>query len=150
MTPEPLAAHEHDATPAEDLFGKLDQLLSKHQIVATHSAAATALPTLTDAVDAASRARDDVPVLLDAVDEDEQDREAQQAAARQRALQAALYLRLRQRLDEHAASVAGGKIPDEHVAQFMRTLRGALPDIVRESVEQVFPSPRSAKTRADL
>lgn len=140
MTPEPLTADQHASAPAEDLFGKLDQLLSKHQIGVTHVESAPALPTLTDAVEAAARARDDIPVLSDAVDENEQEREAQLAAARQRALQAALYLRLRQRLDEHVASVAGGKAPDEHLAQFMRALRGALPEIVRTSVEQVFPT----------
>lgn len=140
MTPEPLAADQHDSAPAEDLFGKLDQLLSKHQIGVTHGESAPALPTLTDAVEIGSRVRDDVPVLHDAVDEDEADREALQASARQRALQAALYLRLRQRLDEHVAVAAGGKAPDEHVAQFMRALRGALPEIVRTSVEQVFPT----------
>lgn len=140
MTPEPLAADQPKSAPAEDLFGKLDQLLSKHQIGVPHGESAPALPTLTDAVETTSRARDDVPVLHDAVDEDERDREAQQASARQRALQAALYLRLRQRLDEHAASASGGKAPDEHLAQFMRALRGALPEIVRTSVEQVFPN----------
>ena len=38
-------------------------------------------------------------VLSDIVDEDDQDRESRQAATRQRQLQAALYLRLRQCLD---------------------------------------------------
>lgn len=140
MTPEPLAADQHESTPAEDLFGKLDQLLSKHQIGVPHADSAPALPTLTDAVETTPRDRDDIPVLSDAVDEDDEERDAQHASARQRALQAALYLRLRQRLDEQAASAAGNKAPDEHLAQFMRALRGALPEIVRTSVEQVFPT----------
>ncbi len=72
-------------------------------------------------------------------------------------LQVALYLRLRQRLDQElqaalAANSAGaGSAVDPAMARLARDLRNALPAIVRESVEQVFaPDPEQGERSGKL
>ena len=69
-------------------------------------------------------------------------------------LQVALYLRLRQRLDQElqaalAANSAGaGSAVDQAMARLARELRNALPAIVREAVEQVFAPTRNRASAA--
>lgn len=146
MTSDPSSADASPTDGGEDLFGKLDQLLSRHQVGPGRANRLTPPPVLTDAVDngggsraqTSGRGEDGIPVLHDAVEEDDQFHDVETAALRRRQLQAALYLRLRQRLDEQLALASTGAAPDEELAQFARRLRNALPEIVRTSVEQVF------------
>jgi hypothetical protein len=133
---------------ADDLFDKLDSLISKHQgtlagrtqppgvPVLTES-----VPVLTESVEAARRAASDIPVLDQAV---ELSPERAAMAEKRRQLQVALYLRLRQRLDAelsvalatHPAFSAAQSQPE--LARVIQALRAALPQIVRESVTQVL------------
>jgi len=124
----------------DDLFGKLDHLLNRQEAVIAQPARPDAVPMLTEAMDPLQPAQDsDVPVLLDAVEA-----EAPRAGAasvpvdQQRLLQAALYLRLRQRIDEAMQEEGLADIPAEQRARLATSLRRGLPRIVRESVEQAF------------
>jgi hypothetical protein len=58
--------------------------------------------------------------------------------ASRRQLQVALYLRLRQRLDQELDSSAFAFVPPQQLARLAQALRGALSEIVRDSVEQLF------------
>jgi hypothetical protein len=146
MTPDPSRPPSRiAASGTDDLYEKLDQLLSRHQTLVPRPAVrVSSLPTLTEAVDASDSHLDDLPVLHDAVEEDDSDRRAHEAAVQQRQLQAALYLRLRQKLDEQLTALSTMQQAQDEVLHFMRALRNALPDIVRTSVEQVFRSAESS------
>ncbi len=138
--------------PAEqdDLFGKLDDLLAKRQGRPTRLRTAPAVPTLTEAVSTPPQQLE-IPVLNEVVTDAPSPDDADQAShvapvvvdKRQR-LQVALYLRLRQRLDQElqaaisARMQANDGVPDVLLSNLARSLRSALPGIVRESVEQVF------------
>jgi hypothetical protein len=130
------------ATNKDDLFGKLDSLISKHQGQPGGRPHQLGVPVLTEAVTEASpRRASDVPVLSEVVDvaaDPAASAEAAAVAERRRLLQVALYLRLRQRIDDELQR--GFALPEGQPAmeQFAAALRAALPDIVRESVEQVF------------
>jgi hypothetical protein len=131
----------------DDLFEKLDQLISRHQartpLQGTDpsgiSPSSPPVPTLTEAVDQRQTASTpEIPVLEEAVDPESA---AQWAAGdRRRQLQVALYLRLRQRLDQQIEALAQGRpfALDAHFVRLVQALRDALPAIVRESVEQVL------------
>jgi hypothetical protein len=131
---------------AEDLFGKLDSLIQKHQgrtarrasdgepvltepVDETPTAPGPAIPVLEDAVDPGVVADDPIPGLM---------------AEKRRQLQVALYLRLRQRLDhELDAALAddrrlGAVAVHPAFTRVAEELRALLPVVVRESVEQVF------------
>jgi len=126
----------------DDLFGKLDHLLNRQEAAIAQPARVDAVPMLTEAIEPSQPAAgSDVPVLLDAV-------EAQTPRAgaapvpvdQQRLLQAALYLRLRQRIDEAMQEETLAEIPAEQRARLATSLRRSLPRIVRESVEHAFGS----------
>jgi hypothetical protein len=131
---------------AEDLFGKLDSLIQKHQgrtarratdgapvltepVDETPPSPGAAIPVLDDAVDPGIVADDPLPGLM---------------AEKRRQLQVALYLRLRQRLDhELDAALAddrrlGAVAVHPAFTRVAEELRAILPIVVRESVEQVF------------
>jgi hypothetical protein len=126
---------------ADDLFDKLDSLISKHQGALAGRAPPSAVPVLTESVEVARGSASDIPVLDQAV---ELSPESAAVAEKRRQLQVALYLRLRQRLDAelsvalaaHPAFAAAQAQPE--LAQVIRNLRAALPQIVRESVTQVL------------
>ncbi len=126
----------------DDLFDKLDQLIHRHQGRPAPAAPPDAVPVLTEAVDPpAPDAEAELPVLNDAVDTSAFERQAPPdiaSADRKRQLQVALYLRLRQRIDEELASPLFGAMPATELAQLSHALRSILPAIVRESVDQVF------------
>jgi hypothetical protein len=125
----------------DDLFGKLDQLISRHQgRAATHGQPAT-VPTLTEAVEArAPPTEPQIPVLDDVVEL----RSAATGAAlsasteQRRQLQIALYLQLRQRLDQELGGEAFAFLPPAQRDALLQALRNALPAAIRESVEQVL------------
>jgi hypothetical protein len=125
----------------DDLFDKLDSLISKHQGALAGRAPPSAVPVLTESVEAGRRAASDIPVLDQAV---ELSPESAAMAEKRRQLQVALYLRLRQRLDaelsvaltSHPAFAAAQSQPE--LARVIQALRSALPQIVRESVTQVL------------
>jgi hypothetical protein len=133
----------------DDLFGKLDQLISRHQGRA--GARPAAVPTLTEAVDAlAPAAAPPIPVLSDVVEvpgeapadtPGETLGEALRAPPdKRRQLQVALYLRLRQRLDQELGGEAFAFVPPAQLSQVAHALRTALPAIIRDSVDQVLGS----------
>jgi hypothetical protein len=151
------ASAPHSGDSEEDLFEKLDQLISRHQRRPVHPLAETPVPLLTEAVDASHDP--EIPVLEEAVDLPRAPTAVDSPLAdKRRQLQVALYLRLRQRLDEaldagqssNAASAAhavSGEPPHGEIAgpghnaaaaRLAQELRNALPAIVRESVEQVL------------
>jgi hypothetical protein len=138
---DPSLPSDPDATNPDDLFGKLDSLISKHQGALASRGLTIAVPVLTEAVDAERQTGGDVPVLKEAVDLSE---ESAAIAGRRRQLQVALYLRLRQRLDaelhvalsSHPAFTAAEAQPA--LARLAEELRAALPEIVRDSIAQVF------------
>lgn len=148
MSREPsLPVHSEGETSdaANDLFGKLDSLIQKHQ-GRTHRLQSEGVPMLTELIESeAAQRSSDIPVLQDAVDEAaaSQQMPALMAQAR-RQLQVALYLRLRQRLDEELeAALAdnlrlGAVAVDPVFTRVAQELRSVLPVIVRESVEQVL------------
>jgi hypothetical protein len=130
----------------DDLFGKLDSLMQKHQghtarrpigavpvltepAVETAVVKATGIPTLQDAVELTTPPGQDAPPGMN---------------EKRRQLQVALYLRLRQRLDEELnAALAdnlrlGAVAVDPAFTRVTQELRSVLPIVVRESVEQVF------------
>jgi hypothetical protein len=135
-----------DEPKPDDLFGKLDSLIQKHQgrsahrqtdavpmltepVVETSVVKATEIPTLQDAVELSAPADENAPRAMD---------------EKRRQLQVALYLRLRQRLDEELnAALAdnlrlGTVAVDPAFTRVTQELRSVLPVVVRESVEQVF------------
>ena len=124
---------------SDELFGKLDQLLRRQDATAD-PAHADAVPMLTAAVRGEpAEAEEHVPVLLDAVDNTPPAQGAPPLALDQlRLLQAALYLRLRQSVDEALQDAALQGLSATQRAQFAQALRRALPTIVRESVVQAF------------
>jgi hypothetical protein len=137
---------DDDPPKPDDLFGKLDSLIQKHQGRTTRRAP-DAVPLLTEPVDGAPPVlAADIPVLQDAVDPAAlQDQDAPQAMVeKRRQLQVALYLRLRQRLDQELnAALAdnlrlGAVAIDPAFTRVAQELRLVLPIVVRESVEQVF------------
>jgi hypothetical protein len=150
MAQEPRrAAHDSE----DDLFDKLDELIGRHQARAPRQRSEPSVPTLTEAVAPAAQ-QFEIPVLDEVVEipsaapgaaglESRSEAPAAPIDARKQ-LQVALYLRLRQRLDQElqaalAANSAGaGSAFDRAMAQLARELRNALPAVVREAVEQVF------------
>jgi hypothetical protein len=134
-------APREDYIDTDDLFGKLDQLISRHQGRAAARAPAGSVPTLTETVEAVPAAAEPaIPVLNDVVlGPPSIEPDAQWASStRRRQLQVALYLRLRQRLDQELGGEAFAFVPPSQLAQLLQALRGALPGIVRESVDQVL------------
>lgn len=149
---DPAGADEDDS---DALFGKLDSLLRRqnagtgqqgsdqnggNQDGGDQQAASAPVPMLTEVVDppAASPAPD-VPVLLDAVESETAAPAAPALPLDQlRLLQAALYLRLRQSVEEALHEAALQDLSATQRAQFSQALRRALPRIVRESIEQAF------------
>jgi hypothetical protein len=131
----------------DELFDKLDQLLSRHQGRAQPNVPAP-VPTLTEAVEPPPPdATQEVPVLHDAVELPASEAAAESPSAeRRRQLQVALYLRLRQRLDrefETLLSTRSAAAERGALLQTLQTLRNALPAIVRESVDHALGgSPR--------
>jgi hypothetical protein len=148
MTPDPLhsASGEDEQAEANDLFSKLDSLIQKHQargakrppdavpmltepLVQTPPAPAAEIPVLRDAVDPALPLNENAPLLM---------------ADQRRQLQVALYLRLRQRLDQELDAALADDLRLGAVAvhpaftRVAEVLRSVLPIVVRESVEQVF------------
>jgi len=136
----------------DDLFGKLDELIGRHQARVPRRRPETGVPTLTEAVAPAAHQLE-IPVLNEVVElptAGSGDRSAQNAADapplvdKHKQLQVTLYLRLRQRLDEElqaalaAGSAGPGSAVDQALARLARQLRNALPTVVREAVEQVF------------
>jgi hypothetical protein len=133
----------------DELFDKLDQLISRHQGRAppqgtgpSGAAPAPPVPTLTDAVE---RRRPDsapeIPVLEEAIEPPDGSPVQWPAATdRRRQLQVALYLRLRQRLDQEIEALAQGRTHavDARLTRLVQALRDALPAIVRESVDQAL------------
>jgi hypothetical protein len=135
-----------DEADGTDLFGKLDSLIQKHQ-GRTARRAPEAVPMLTEPLDAAPILPPaDIPVLEDAVEPVAPlDHESPGVIAdKRRQLQVALYLRLRQRLDQELnAALAdnlrlGAVAVDPAFTRVTQELRAVLPIVVRESVEQVF------------
>jgi len=126
----------------DDLFGKLDHLLNRQEAASAQPSRRDAVPMLTEAIDPPQPcAASDVPVLLDAVEaEMPRTSAAPVPVDQQRLLQAALYLRLRQRIDEAMQEETLADIPAEQRARIATSLRRGLPRIVRESVEQAFGS----------
>jgi hypothetical protein len=154
----------HSGASDEDLFVKLDQLINRHQHRPARLLPDTPVPLLTEAVDAPDDP--EIPVLEEVVDLPPALTAADGPLAdTRRQLQVALYLRLRQRLDEvldsgqssNAASAepgVSGEQPQGETASLGRNpaaarlaqeLRNALPAIVRESVEQVLGAQPSAE-----
>lgn len=126
----------------DDLFGKLDQLINRHQGRASARPAA-AVPTLTETVDTPPPAEAPaIPVLSDIVElAGEAIGEPLWAPSdRRRQLQVALYLRLRQRLDQELGGEAFAFVPPGQLNRIAHALRTALPAIIRDSVEQVLGS----------
>ena len=139
-------AHMPDDEPEpDDLFDKLDSLIQKHQRSTRHPV--DAVPMLTEPVVRTSAVKGaDIPTLQDAVEVSPPPaQEAPRAMnEKRRQLQVALYLRLRQRLDEELnAALAdnlrlGAVAVDPAFTRVTQELRSVLPIVVRESVEQVF------------
>jgi hypothetical protein len=141
--PKDAASGSEDPTGAEDLFGKLDSLIQRHQ-GRTARRTAEGAPVLTELIDEAPMLPDaDIPVLREAVDPGVVASNPLMAEKR-RQLQVALYLRLRQRLDhELDAALAddqrlGAVALHPAFTRVAEELRAVLPIVVRESVEQVF------------
>jgi hypothetical protein len=141
-----------DNSEQDDLFGKLDELIGRHQARMPRRRPEAGVPTLTEAV-APAPEQLEIPVLNEVVEipstppggmPPENVSDAPPPVDKRKQLQVALYLRLRQRLDQElqaalAANSAGaGSAQDQAMARLARELRNALPAIVREAVEQVF------------
>ena len=144
--PKDAASGGGDQPGAEDLFGKLDSLIQKHQ-GRTARRPAEGAPVLTEPIENAPIVPDaDIPVLNDAVDPGVVANNPVPGlmAEKRRQLQVALYLRLRQRLDhELDAALAddqrlGAVAVHPAFTRVAEELRAVLPIVVRESVEQVF------------
>jgi hypothetical protein len=128
-----------DHIDTDDLFGKLDQLISRHQGRAAARTPASAVPTLTETVELVTT-EPTIPVLNDVVHAPSViEPDAQWSSSdKRRQLQVALYLRLRQRLDQELDGAAFAFVPPGPLAQLAQALRAALPGIVRESVDQAL------------
>jgi hypothetical protein len=143
--PTPLEPHEGEtAETATDLFGKLDSLIQKHQGRARKTQP-EGVPMLTDPVEAPAQPFAEIPVLQDAIDDAVAAVQLPGPLAQaRRQLQVALYLRLRQRLDQELeAALAdnlrlGAVAVDPAFTRVAQELRAILPVVVRESVEQVL------------
>jgi hypothetical protein len=146
LDPPQASPGEDRQRDANDLFRKLDALMQKHQERAPKPPS-DAVPTLEGALaQGQAPPAKDVPVLHDAV---ARARAADQSASglladHRRQLQVALYLRLRQRLDQElnaalADDLRLGAVPlHPAFARAAQELRSVLPVVVREAVEQVF------------
>jgi len=137
----------------DDLFDKLDELIGRRQTQAPRRRPQPSVPTLTETVAPAPQQLE-IPVLNEVVEilsapagAPAADTSPDAAAApidKRKQLQVALYLRLRQRLDQELQaaladhSAGAGSAVDRALAQLARELRTALPAVVREAVEQVF------------
>jgi hypothetical protein len=137
----------------ENLFGKLDQLISKHQGRIQRQPSNTQIPVLTEPVQAGVTTADlAIPVLQEVVASPAPGTRDPASEIR-RKLQIALYLRLRQRLDDElqvalaAQGALAGTISDAALTRLVNALRSALPTIVGESVDQVLAADAAA-TRA--
>lgn len=153
---------QKQGSESDDLFGKLDELIGRHQARVPRRRLEVSVPTLTEAVTPAPQQLD-IPVLNEVVEIPSAapaDRPAPSAidtapplVDKRKQLQVTLYLRLRQRLDEElqaalAANSAGaGSAVDQALARLARELRNALPAIVREAVEQVFAPDQDDESR---
>jgi hypothetical protein len=129
---------------ATDLFDKLDSLIQKHQGPA-HRQQPEGVPMLTEPIDSPAPASSNIPVLEDVIDEASGSPHLPGVLAQaRRQLQVALYLRLRQRLDQELeAALAdnlrlGAVAVDPAFTRVAQELRAVLPVVVRESVEQVL------------
>jgi hypothetical protein len=140
----PDTSDDRDASDPDDLFGKLDSLIQKHH--GRVQKQQQTVPKLTEPVDVSRPPLRNVPVLQDVVDASEL-RERQHPTLLEhtrRQMQVALYLRLRQRLDEELdAALAdnlrlGAVAVDPAFTRVAQELRAVLPTVVRESVEQVL------------
>jgi hypothetical protein len=143
--PFPISASERDTSDTpDDLFGKLDSLIQKHHGRAPKIQHET-VPKLTEPVESIATMRN-IPVLKDVVEESELNERESSVLLEQtrRQLQVALYLRLRQHLDQELdAALAdnlrlGAVAVDPAFTRVAQELRAVLPTIVRESVEQVL------------
>jgi hypothetical protein len=148
-----------DKPVQDDLFGKLDELMGRHQGRPARRRAQAPVPTLTEAV-APPPQQLEIPVLNEVVEiqparpHGDPDKPAAEGSAplidKRKQLQVTLYLRLRQRLDEElqaalaAHAAVSGSVSDPSAAQLARELRSALPSIVREVVDQVFGADQPA------
>ena len=128
----------------DELFGKLDQLISRHQGRA-HPPAPTPVPTLTEAVERHPLPREpEIPVLREAVEPASAEASPEwDTEERRRQLQLALYLRLRQRQDREFEALVRAREPAtaaerSGLVQALQALRNALPAIVRESIDQAL------------
>jgi hypothetical protein len=142
MASDPHTPREDQVDP-DDLFTKLDELINRHQGRPSVRPAPGIVPTLTEAVEGAPPGAPEIPVLHDVVElasgaaaSDSSVASLSEASRRQ--LQVALYLRLRQRLDQELDSSAFAFVPPQQLARLAQALRGALSEIVRDSVEQLF------------
>ena len=145
MTLDPLRGGpgEDGQTDANDLFSKLDSLIQKHQERVPQRPPG-GVPTLEDALgQRQATSASDVPVLRDSVDRAGTG-ERGLLADHRRQLQVALYLRLRQRLDQELDAALtddlrlGAAAFHPAFARAAQELRSVLPIVVREAVEQVF------------
>ena len=148
-----------DQPPQDDLFGKLDELMGKHQGRPARRRPQAPVPTLSETVRPAPQQLE-IPVLNEVVEipstaaRIESEKPASEASAplidKRKQLQVALYLRLRQRLDEElqaalaAQTASTGSGADLSAARLARELRSALPSIVRDAVDQMFAAEQAA------
>ena len=137
----------------ENLFGKLDHLISKHQGLIQRQRSNTQIPTLTEPVEASSvSAEPGIPVLQEVVELPASSTPVFLESDKRRQLQIALYVRLRQRLDDElqsalaAQGALAGTISDAALTRLANALRSALPAIVGESVEQVLGAAESSRS----
>ena len=144
----------------DDLFGKLDELIGRHQARMPRRRPESSVPTLTEAVATAPQQLE-IPVLNEVVEipsapgggtaAQSSSDSLPPVVEKHKQLQVTLYLRLRQRLDEElqaalaAGSTGAGSPVDRAMARLARELRNALPAIVREAVEQVFVPDRDGE-----
>jgi hypothetical protein len=148
MSRDPAAqgqGEDEASAAATDLFSKLDSLIQKHQRPG-HRPQPDVVPMLTEPVESQTTPTStEIPVLQDAIDEVIAAAQLSGPLAQaRRQLQVALYLRLRQRLDQELeAALAdnmrlGAVAVDPAFTRVAQELRAILPIVVRESVEQVL------------
>jgi hypothetical protein len=145
MSRDPGAGDGEGGDASTDLFGKLDSLIQKHQGRSIRTQT-EGVPMLTEPIEsAAAQPSADIPVLEDVIDEAiGQPHLPDVLAQARRQLQVALYLRLRQRLDQELeAALAdnlrlGAVAVDPAFTRVAQELRSVLSVVVRESVEQVL------------
>src|SRR5262245_9916721 len=133
---DPAALH-NDAPDVgeENLFGKLDQLISKHQGRIQQQRSDTQIPVLTEPVEADTPPVGPAIPILQEVVASPPPGAPDPASERRRKLQIALYLRLRQRLDDElqvalaAQGALAGTISDAALTRLVTALRSALPVI---------------------